>query len=131
MPDNVKNIEEGAEKAAKKPAKKAAAEKLQAARAKVSEIAGGVEKRAEKVKSGAGKAAQQVRDSAGRAGEAARERFDVARESVRHGYDRVTKDLDQLSKDVTEYVRHNPGKAVAIAAGVGFLIGILVRGRRD
>jgi len=32
---------------------------------------------------------------------------------------------------VSTYVRENPGKSVLIAAGVGFLIGLLFRGRSD
>ena len=47
------------------------------------------------------------------------------------GYDKVTKDMDQLGQDVNEYVRHNPGKSVAIALGAGFVLGILLRPRRD
>ena len=42
-------------------------------------------------------------------------------------------DAAQVTDNVNEYVRENPGKSILIAAGVGFLIGMLVRGgrRRD
>ena len=60
---------------------------------------------------------------------AARERYGVAAERARQGYDKARKDLDHLTQDVNEYVRDNPAKAVLIAAGVGFLIGLLFRGR--
>ena len=53
--------------------------------------------------------------------------------SVRAGYQRVRRDAGQVTDNVNEYVRENPGKSILIAAGVGFLIGMLVRGgrRRD
>ena len=72
-----------------------------------------------------------MRERAGEASTAAREGYGVARDQVRHGYDRVTKDLDQLTQDLNEYVRHNPGKSIAIAVGFGFFLGIMLRGRRD
>ena len=48
-----------------------------------------------------------------------------------HGYDRVRKDVGELSTDVNEYVRDNPGKSILIAAAAGFLLGLLLRPRRD
>ena len=36
-----------------------------------------------------------------------------------------------MSREVSLYVRDNPAKAVLIAAGVGFLLGLVVRGSRD
>lgn len=99
------------------------AERLAAARRKFTDAVDGVTRKAQG-------ASDKVREEAGRAGDAARERFDSAKDGVRHGYDRVTKDLDQLTQDVNEYVRHNPGKSIAIAAGLGFFVGLLLRGRR-
>jgi ElaB/YqjD/DUF883 family membrane-anchored ribosome-binding protein len=32
-----------------------------------------------------------------------------------------------VSSDVNDFVQENPGRAVLLAAGVGFLIGLLVR----
>lgn len=60
-----------------------------------------------------------------------RERYDEAVDQLRDGYSRVRKDFDGISDDLTDYVRDNPGKAVAIAAGAGFLIGLLLRSRDD
>ena len=111
-----------------------AAEKLEAARQKVVQVASGM-------RDGAGKAGGQLRDSAEKAGtqlketagqvsEKARETYGVAKEKVGQGYDRVSKDMDQLTQDVNEYVRHNPGKSVLIAAGIGFVLGALMRGGR-
>lgn len=104
---------------------------LSAARERFSEVIDGVEKRVKNLKQGAGKASETVRERAGRVSAVAREKYDVAREGARQGYEKVTKDMDQLGQDVNEYVRHNPGKSVAIALGVGFLLGILLRPRRD
>lgn len=112
-----------------------AAERLEAARDKFSEV---VDTKIRGVKKGAGKATQAVKERAERVSEGAKEKFegakekfDGARESAREGYDKVTKDLQHLGEDVNEYVRHNPGKAVAIAVGAGFVLGLLLRGRRD
>ena len=72
----------------------------------------------------------QVRETAGRAGEAAKEKAGVAVDNLKQGYDKVHKDMDKLTEDVNEYVRDNPGRSVLIAAGIGFVVGALLRGRR-
>jgi len=38
---------------------------------------------------------------------------------------------DDVTQNVTSYVRDNPGKSVAIALGVGFALGLLLRRRGD
>jgi len=63
--------------------------------------------------------------------DATKEKYDVAKDKVRYGYDKARKDMDHLTEDVNEYVRDNPGKAVLMAAGIGFVLGLLLRGRRD
>lgn len=94
-----------------------------------------VKKQAEKVTASAKEKAGAVTASAKEKAEAvtasAKETLEGARESAREGYDKVTKDLEHLGKDVNEYVRQNPGKAIAMAAGAGFVLGLLLRGRRD
>lgn len=113
-------------------AREAASDRLASAREKFSEIVDKkVRPRAREFGESAGRASDSLRDRAERASSGAREKVDSARDNVRLGYDRVTKDLEHLGEDVNEYVRHNPGKAVAIAVGVGFFLGILLRGRRD
>lgn len=72
----------------------------------------------------------QVRESADRAGEVAKEKYGVAVDNLKQGYDRVHTDMDKLTEDVNEYVRDNPGRSVLIAAGLGFFVGMLLRGRR-
>jgi ElaB/YqjD/DUF883 family membrane-anchored ribosome-binding protein len=100
-----------------------AAERLEAARQKVVQVASGM-------RDGAGKAGAQIKEGAGRATKVARDKYVVAKEKVGQGYDKVSKDMDQLSQDVNEYVRANPGKSVLIAAAVGFFLGALMRGGR-
>lgn len=73
----------------------------------------------------------EVRKGADRAGEAARERYAQVSENVRGGYEKARTDFDDLSQNVNEYVRDNPGRSVVLAAGIGFVVGLLLRGRRD
>ena len=135
MADNVKHIDEAKEKAkeAAEATGKAVQERLHAAREKFSEVADNIGKGAgsasTKVKEKAGQATTKVKEKAGQVSSVAKERYGVAAERARLGYDKARKDLDHLTQDVNEYVRDNPGKAVLIAAGVGFLIGLLFRGR--
>ena len=39
-------------------------------------------------------------------------------------------DLGELADNAKEYARKNPGQALLISAGVGLLLGMLLRGRR-
>lgn len=39
-------------------------------------------------------------------------------------------DLGQLTENAKDYARKNPGQAILISAGVGLLLGLIVRGRR-
>ncbi|MEZ5333616.1 MAG: DUF883 C-terminal domain-containing protein [Thermoanaerobaculia bacterium] len=115
----VEDIAEKASEAAEK-AGAAASETIDQARAKFAEVA-----------DAARRGSSKVREAAGRAGTAAREKADVAVEQLRGGYDRVHKDFDKLRGDVETYVRDNPSKSVLMAAGVGFLLGVLMRRRGD
>jgi ElaB/YqjD/DUF883 family membrane-anchored ribosome-binding protein len=130
MADETENIEEVEGSADEAPVADSTGQ-LEAARQRFGEVIGGVEKRVQGLREGAGRASQRLKEGAERASTVARDRYDVARENVRQSYGRVSKDLEQLGEDVNEYVRHNPGKAVAIALGVGFVLGILIHRRRD
>ncbi len=113
-------------------AKGAVSERLDRAREKFSGVVEGMEKKVKKIGEGAERTGQQVRESAEKATVAAKERYEVAREKVKQGYDSARKNLDHLGDDVNEYVRDNPGRSLLIAAAVGFLLGLLLRGgRRD
>lgn len=96
---------------------------IEAARERFEEAAEDLERRARKTQ-------RELRRQAERVGTAAREKYDAAVEGVKEGYARVRQDVGKLSSDVNDYVRDNPGKSLLIAAGVGFLVGLLVRGGR-
>lgn len=131
MSDNVKDFETGKDKPSAPAGKKRVGEALDKARDKFSDVAGEVEKRVKGLGEGASKATQQVKEQAERASAAAKESYDAAREKVKYGYEKARKDFDHLVADVNQYTRDNPGKAVLIAASVGFVLGLLMRPRRD
>lgn len=106
-------------------AKELVNEGLDTAREKLQDVADDMGKRYKKVSA-------DVRRGAAKASDVARQRYDEAAETMRTGYTKVRKDVNDLATNVNEYVRDNPGKSVLIAAGVGFLVGLLFRrGRRD
>ena len=76
---------------------------------------------------------ERVADSSGqagfeRAGTIVKDVADKAREklaSYREG------GLDQVSEDIVDYARRQPVTAILIAAGVGLLVGMLLRPGRE
>ena len=58
----------------------------------------------------------------------AREKANLAAENVRVGYERARKDLGHVNEDLNDYVRDNPARSVLIAAGIGFVLGLILRG---
>jgi ElaB/YqjD/DUF883 family membrane-anchored ribosome-binding protein len=91
-----------------------------------SEVQNRYERVSEDVRRGAERASQEIR----RGTERARERYGEVAETARERYTQVREKSGELSRDLTFYVRDNPGRSVMIAAGVGFLVGLLVRRRR-
>ena len=77
------------------------------------------------VRRGAERASDEIRRGADRA----RDTYEDVSRNARRSYDRVTSEAGNLTREVNLYVRDNPGKAVLIAAGVGFLLGLVARGR--
>lgn len=68
----------------------------------------------------------------GRAKQYASETYESASGKVRDGYNTVREkmedvDFGAITDQVRSYVRSNPGKALLISVGVGFLIGLLLR----
>ena len=60
------------------------------------------------------------------------DKYGVASEKVRAGYNQVREkvedvDFGAITDQVRSYVRSNPGKALLISVGVGFLIGLMLR----
>ena len=78
------------------------------------------------------KAREYAREQGEKAREFAREQYEARAEQLRKGYSQVKENVSEWSDDLTDYVRENPGRSLLAAAGVGFLLGILVRSiRRD
>jgi ElaB/YqjD/DUF883 family membrane-anchored ribosome-binding protein len=89
------------------------------------EVQSKYKKVSEDVRRGAERASQEIR----RGAERARETYEEVAETAQKSYQRVRSEAGNASREVSLYVRDNPGKALLIAAGVGFLLGLLVRGR--
>lgn len=68
----------------------------------------------------------------GRARQFVGEKYESASGAVRDGYNAMRErvedvDFGAITDQVRTYVRSNPGKALLISVGVGFLIGLLLR----
>jgi ElaB/YqjD/DUF883 family membrane-anchored ribosome-binding protein len=68
----------------------------------------------------------------GRAKDYASDKYRAASGAVRDGYNSVRERVDDIdvgavTDQVRAYVRSNPGKALLISVGVGFLVGLLLR----
>ena len=65
----------------------------------------------------------------------ARDQFDDVSDDVRKSMataaKRIEKDYGYVWDDVRDYVRQNPGTALAISAAAGFVLGFLLRGDSD
>jgi len=60
------------------------------------------------------------------------DKYSAASDAVKNQYNRVREKVDDvdfgaITDQVRTYVRSNPGKALLISVGVGFLIGLLLR----
>ena len=80
----------------------------------------------------AGSADQSEASRFNRAKDYVSDKYDAASEKVRAGYNQVREkvedvDFGAITDQVRSYVRSNPGKALLISVGVGFLIGLLLR----
>jgi ElaB/YqjD/DUF883 family membrane-anchored ribosome-binding protein len=75
-------------------------------------------------------AAERVRVSADSAARGAHKGVEGAAKALDRGYTRAQRDLSRVAARTTDFVSENPGKALLIAAGAGFLIGVLVQRRR-
>jgi len=72
----------------------------------------------------------------GRAKEAVGEKYASAADAVKNKYSAVKDkvgevDFEAMTDNVRGYVRSNPGKALLISVGVGFVIGLMLRRDRD
>lgn len=72
----------------------------------------------------------------GRAKDYASDKYRAASGAVRDGYNSVREKVDDVdfgavTDQVRTYVRSNPGKALLISVGVGFVVGLLLRRDED
>lgn len=72
----------------------------------------------------------------GRAKDYAGEKYRAASGAVRDGYNTVRERVDDvdfgaITDQVRTYVKSNPGKALLISVGVGFIVGLLLRRDED
>jgi ElaB/YqjD/DUF883 family membrane-anchored ribosome-binding protein len=68
----------------------------------------------------------------GRARQFVNEKYENASSAVRDGYNSMRErvedvDFGAITDQVRTYVKSNPGKALLISVGIGFLIGLLLR----
>jgi len=71
-------------------------------------------------------------DRFNRAKEFVGDQYAKASDKVRDGYNTVREkvedvDFGAISDQVRSYVRSNPGKALLMSVGIGFLVGLLLR----
>jgi len=67
----------------------------------------------------------RVKEKMGEVAEGVKARAGALRDKIRET------DWDEVTDKATDYVRQNPGKSIAIALGVGFVLGLLLRRRSD
>jgi ElaB/YqjD/DUF883 family membrane-anchored ribosome-binding protein len=91
------------------------------------DVQGQARKVGEEVRRGAERASREFR----RGAERAKEAYDDMTHRARQTYRKVQTKASDVTHEVNRFVRDNPGKSIAIAAAVGFLIGLLVRRRSD
>lgn len=77
-----------------------------------------------------------LRATAGQAGEKVQQARARAEETVRHARERLEATQEEIAvrarevaRDADQYVRDNPWRAVGVAAGIAFVIGLLVSRR--
>jgi ElaB/YqjD/DUF883 family membrane-anchored ribosome-binding protein len=85
---------------------------------------------------GSAEAESSTDDRFGRAKEFVNDKYSAASDAVKDGYSRVRDrvgevDYEAVTDQVRSYVRSNPGKALLISVGVGFLVGLLLRRAGD
>jgi ElaB/YqjD/DUF883 family membrane-anchored ribosome-binding protein len=75
-------------------------------------------------------AGEKIRTSADSATAGAHRGVADAAQAIDRGYNRAKSDLSCAAARATDYVTSHPGKSLLLVASAGFLLGLLVRGRR-
>jgi ElaB/YqjD/DUF883 family membrane-anchored ribosome-binding protein len=124
-------VESGAPETVTETVTSSAESARDAARARFQRLSSDVQDRYRRVSDDVRRGAERASDELRRGAEQAREHYEEAAENVRRGYTTARRKADHYGGELNEYVRDNPGRSVLIAAGVGFLVGLLVRARRS
>jgi len=113
-------------------AREAVSDGVDAARQRFQKLGDDVQDRYKKVSSDVRRGAERAQKEIRRGAERAKGAYDDLSKTAEKSYRRVRSQATTVSREVSLYVRDNPGKSVLIAAGVGFLLGLLTRrGSRD
>ena len=91
----------------------------------VEEAAKTVEQKIDATREAMGDKAGRMRERVGEVAENVKARAGALRDRI------ADTDWEDVQTGVKNYVRDNPGKSVAVALGVGFLLGMLLRRRDD
>jgi len=70
---------------------------------------------------------QKISDAASYAKDFVSDKVSVVGDKIK---DLQNADLGELAENAKEYARQKPGQAILISAGVGLLLGLIIRGRR-
>jgi ElaB/YqjD/DUF883 family membrane-anchored ribosome-binding protein len=91
----------------------------------VEDVAKAVEEKIDATRESVGEKAGRLRERVGEVAGNVKARAGALRDKI------AETDWEDVTAGVTNYVRDNPGKSVAIALGVGFALGLLLRRRDD
>ncbi|HYG63810.1 MAG TPA: hypothetical protein VEL74_14615 [Thermoanaerobaculia bacterium] len=108
-----------------------AQDRFQGSQSRYQRVSEDVRRGAERARAEFQRGSERAREEFQRGSVRAREGYRHVAESARVGYDRVRTDAGRLGGEVSVFVREKPAQAVLIAAGVGFLLGMLMRRRDD
>lgn len=81
----------------------------------------------QQIRDKAGEVAQGIRDIGSSARDAAREQYDHLRGTAQEYYEQGRARAQEWEQNLESYVQEKPLQALAIAAGVGLLVGLLWR----
>jgi ElaB/YqjD/DUF883 family membrane-anchored ribosome-binding protein len=91
----------------------------------VENAAKAVDDKIEATRESLGEKAGRLREKVGEVADNVKSRASALRDKI------SATEWEDVKTNVTSYVRDNPGKSVAIALGVGFALGLLLRRRDD
>jgi len=102
---------------------------LQAARERLTQVTEEVKERYDKVAHEVEERAEKASAELKRGAEMARERYEQASTKLHETYDQAHERAEAWKGDLFDFVQEHPGRAIAIAAAAGFIVGLLFRRR--